>query len=106
MIGPDEQPVLPAAVETAAYRIAVEGMTNAVRHSGGTTCTVTIETGDREVRVEVSDDGGGLAESRTPGVGLRSMRERAEELGGECAMDNTGGTGVRARLPLEVGAVR
>jgi signal transduction histidine kinase len=34
------------------------------------------------------------------------MRERAEELGGECAVATTGGTVVRARLPLEVGAVR
>ena len=106
VIGPDDRTALPAAVETAAYRIAVEAMTNAVRHSGGTTCRVTIETGDREVRVEVSDDGGGLAESRTPGVGLRSMRERAAELGGECAVENAGGTVVRARLPLEVGALR
>jgi signal transduction histidine kinase len=106
VIGPDDRTALPAAVETAAYRIAVEGMTNAVRHSGGTTCTVTIETGAREVRVEIRDDGGGLAESRTPGVGLRSMRERAAELGGECTVENAGGTVVRARLPLEVGALR
>ncbi|MFC7530811.1 histidine kinase [Actinoplanes sp. GCM10030250] len=118
VIGPADRAVLPAAVETAGYRIAVEGMTNAVRHSGGTTCTVTIEAGDREVRVEIRDDGGGLAEARTPGVGLRSMRERAAELGGECTVESAGGTVesagstvesaggtvVRARLPLAVGA--
>jgi signal transduction histidine kinase len=106
VIGPDDRTVLPAGVEMAAYRIAVEGMTNAARHSGGTTCTVTIETGDRDVRVEIRDDGGGLAQSRTPGVGLRSMRERAAELGGECAVENAGGTVVRARLPFEVGVMR
>ncbi|MBU2667843.1 hypothetical protein KOI35_30460 [Actinoplanes bogorensis] len=106
VIGPDDRTALPAAVEIAAYRIAVEGMTNAARHSGGTTCTVTIETGEREVRVEVRDDGGGLADSRTPGVGLRSMRERAAELGGECAVETAGGTVVFARLPLRVGALR
>lgn len=106
VIGPDDRVALPAAVETAAYRIAVEGMTNAVRHSCGTTCTVTIETGEREVRVEIRDDGDGLAEARTPGVGLRSMRERAAELGGDCTVENAGGMVVRARLPIQVGALR
>jgi signal transduction histidine kinase len=104
--GPGDRSALPAAVETAAYRIAVEAMTNAVRHSGGTTCTVTIENGDREVRVEIRDDGAGLAASRTPGVGLRSMRERAAELGGDCTVASSGGTVIRARLPLAVGALR
>jgi signal transduction histidine kinase len=41
---------LPAAVETAAYRIAVEAMTNAVRHSGGTHCAVSIAVADGNPR--------------------------------------------------------
>jgi signal transduction histidine kinase len=108
VIGPADRPALPAAVETAAYRIAVEAMTNAVRHSGGRTCTVCIEAGARDVVLEVRDDGGGLDPHRTPGVGLRSMHERAAELGGDCRVRSLagGGTLVRARLPLEVGAPR
>ncbi|WP_173099449.1 histidine kinase [Actinomadura verrucosospora] len=92
-------PPLPAAVEAAAYRIAVEGMANAVRHSGGARVEVRIRA-DGRLRVEVADDGarGGRW---APGVGLRSMRERAAELGGTCeAGPGPDGGRVRAVLPL------
>jgi signal transduction histidine kinase len=96
---------LPAAIETAAYRIAVEAMTNAVRHSDGTRCTLSILVGDEAVELSVRDDGGGLKPDRTPGVGLRSMRERAAEVGGTLTVRSPpeGGTVVSARLPLSLG---
>jgi signal transduction histidine kinase len=92
---------LPAAVEVAAYRIVMEAVTNAVRHSGARACTVALRREDGVLRVRVEDDGEGLAEQRAAGVGLFSMRERAEELGGTCVVTSTGhGTLVEARLPL------
>jgi two-component system NarL family sensor kinase len=96
---------LPAAIETAAYRIAVEAMTNAVRHSDGTRCAVSILVADEAVELSVSDDGHGLKPDRTPGVGLRSMRERAAEVGGTLSVRSApeGGTVITARLPLSLG---
>jgi len=104
--GPPDRPVLPAGVETAAYRIAVEAMTNAARHSGGSHCTVTITVADGRVEVAVVDDGAGLPGFRRAGVGLRSMSERAAELGGTCevASPDGAGTAVRALLPLGIPA--
>ena len=97
---------LPAATETAAYRIAVEAMTNAVRHSSGTACTVMVATDAGELLVTARDNGHGLDASRVPGVGLRSMQERAEEVGGSLRLDSTsGGTVVSARLPLDLGGI-
>jgi signal transduction histidine kinase len=98
---PPELPVLPAAVEVAAYRIAQEALANVVRHSGARGCTVRIAL-DGGLDLEVRDDGGGLSEQHRPGVGLGSMRERAAELGGSCTVEqsNGGGTVVRAHLPL------
>ena len=96
-------PELTAAVEVAAFRIAVEGLTNAVRHAGATTCRVRFDATDRgALRIEISDDGRGLPAVVVPGVGLDSMRERAEELGGTMVVDAEGGGGTRvvARLPL------
>jgi signal transduction histidine kinase len=92
---------LPAAVEVAAYRIALEAVTNARRHSGAATCTVTLRRDDGALRLWVRDDGHGLAEDREAGVGLTSMRERAEELGGTCTVaSGATGTLVDARLPF------
>jgi signal transduction histidine kinase len=101
-VGEDAPATLPAAVETAAYRIAVEAMTNVVRHSGATRCTVVIAHSDGAVEVTVSDDGRGLDPRRAAGVGLRSMSERAAEVGGEWSIGSLpeGGTRVRARLPI------
>jgi signal transduction histidine kinase len=97
--GPAEP--LPAAVEVAAYRIAVEAMTNVTRHARAATATVQI-TVDGALHLEVTDDGEGLPDSFRAGVGISSMRERAAELGGECTVAAAGprGTTVRATIPL------
>jgi signal transduction histidine kinase len=57
---------------------------------------------DEDLKLEITDDGVGLPESRHAGVGLSSMRERAAELGGSCVAEQgpKGGTRVLARLPL------
>jgi signal transduction histidine kinase len=105
--GSESTGALPAAIETAAYRIVVEAMTNAVRHSGGAHCSVLIMVDDDAVEAVVRDDGRGLAADRNPGVGLRSMQERAAEVGGTLSVSSaTEGTVVSARLPLSLrGAV-
>ena len=95
-------PLLPAAVEVAAYRIVLEAFTNVTRHSGATACRIVIKIEDRCLFLDVSDNGRGLPGENRPGVGFTSMRERAAELGGECLIVNSpsGGTLVQARLPV------
>ncbi|MDQ1669923.1 MAG: hypothetical protein QOE40_1984 [Actinomycetota bacterium] len=94
-------PPLPAAVEVAAYRIVVEALTNAARHSGARTATACLSVVDAALVVEVRDGGFG-AGAWSPGVGITSMRERAAELGGTLTVDHSaGGTVVRAALPLQ-----
>jgi signal transduction histidine kinase len=94
-------PELPAAVEVAAFRIAVEALTNVVRHSGARTCQVRIRAGG-DLMIEVDDDGNGLPPSQRPGTGMESMEGRAAELGGTLAVGPRPGGGVRvvARLPI------
>jgi len=92
---------LPAAVEVAVFRIAVEAVTNAVRHSGATRCEVCLSTTGDELTLRVHDDGTSTR-PWTSGVGLTAMRERAAELGGtlQAGPEATGGATVVATFPL------
>jgi signal transduction histidine kinase len=98
---PENLPPLPAAVEVAVYRIAQEALTNVVRHAQAKECFVRlILNGD--VTLDIVDDGVGILEERSAGVGLYSMCERAAELGGSCVVESVpeGGTRVLVQLPL------
>ncbi|HCB04937.1 MAG TPA: histidine kinase [Nocardioides sp.] len=93
-------PELPAAVEVAAYRIAIEALTNVARHSGATRATVELDPAPDRLTVRVSDNGTGVGDW-SPGIGLTSMRERASELGGTLTSGRTPTGGcVLATLPL------
>lgn len=99
---PGELDTLPAAVEVAAYRVALEALTNVARHSRATRCRVWIRVDDG-LRVVIEDDGVGIgAAPGTTGIGLASMRERIEELGGRFRVGpgSDRGTTVDAWLPL------
>jgi two-component system, NarL family, sensor kinase len=102
VLGPDLPMQLPAAVEVAAYRIALEAMTNAGRHAAATEATVRVSL-DSALHLEISDNGTGLPVAYRAGVGIRSMRERAAQLGGRVSIEpgTMVGTLIRATIPLE-----
>jgi two-component system NarL family sensor kinase len=105
---PAELTPLPAAVEVAAYRIVVEALVNAARHSRSEHATVRVSVHHgpaATLQLEVRDAGVGPSTTPQTGVGLQSMRERAAELGGVCEVGPgaDGGTLVRAVLPLPTG---
>jgi signal transduction histidine kinase len=104
VVGPETLPTLGAAAEVAAYRIAVEAMTNVVRHADASGCQVTVSIDDG-IRLTIVDDGVGLRPGWRMGIGTASMRERAAELGGDCmvARGIEGGTRVDAHIPLGAG---
>jgi signal transduction histidine kinase len=95
-----EDPNLPAAIEVAAYRIAIEGITNAIRHAQASNVRILFYTENNNLVVEITDNGIGFPEPIPVGVGMTSMRERAEELGGklELSAQKTGAC-LRAYLP-------
>ena len=98
---PERLPPLPAAVEVAAYHIALEALTNVARHAQAQSCHIRLSLAEG-LSLEISDDGGGLPKDYRAGVGVTAMRERAMELGGEYLIEpgTAGGTRVSAWLPL------
>jgi signal transduction histidine kinase len=96
-------------VDRAAYRIAQEALTNALRHAGPASAVVTVRYEPGRLLIEVLDDGRGAEWShRGPepggGHGIAGMRERALSLGGEldAGFRPLGGFRVRASLPVGV----
>jgi signal transduction histidine kinase len=100
---PNGDCTLPAAVETAIYRIAMEALNNVVRHAGATSCSLYLAVTDH-VELDITDDGIGIPDRRPAGVGLTTMRGRAAELGGATVIASVAphGTRVHATLPLAV----
>jgi signal transduction histidine kinase len=98
--------VLRAETETAAYRIAAEAVTNAVRHAHARHVEIRLRAASDVLVLDVVDDGVGPspATRRRHGTGLPSMTRRAAEAGGWCAVraraGGRRGTDVHAELPL------
>jgi signal transduction histidine kinase len=96
---------LPAAVETALYRIVQEALNNAVKHAQATTVRIEVTCGAASVECSVHDNGRGFdarAEGATPGMGLLGIRERVNALGGSLRVASRPrhGTTLVAGFPL------
>jgi len=92
-------------VATHLYRIAQEGVTNALKHSEAENIHVNLEKTATDLRMEVLDDGIGIeAVEPSRGVGLRSMRYRARMIGArlDIAPREHGGTRVLCSRPLAI----
>ena len=95
---------LSPGLDLAAYRIAQEGLTNALRHSGARHATVTLRWSPSRLDVEVEDDGRGVAAAApSGGHGLVGVRERVALYGGTVRLEAApgGGTRLAATLPLK-----
>ncbi len=113
---------LSAALELSVYRVVQEALTNVVKHAPGACAAVYLTVSDREIRLDVTDDGGlagppgpsvdgarpACAGERQagPGHGIVGMRERIAAFGGRLAAEPLADRGFRvtAQVPVE-GAV-
>ncbi len=97
----------PPEVETAAYRIVQEALTNVARHAGVAQVTVRVWADAAAVNVQVADQGAGFdpeqASANGATSGLRGMRERCVLLGGHITVESAHGAGTRlsAELPID-----
>lgn len=97
---PDER--LPMPVESAAYFVVAESLTNVARYAGAGLATVRVERRNGALEVEVSDDGTGGADPDA-GTGLRGLADRVAALDGsfDVRSEPGAGTTVEARIPCE-----
>ena len=105
---------LPKDIEIALFRAIQETLTNVHRHSGASEVDIFLDLNEGELRLEVDDNGRGIAKTRLghivdgapgAGVGLAGMRERVRELGGSLEIRSSGkGTTVTVTVPLNTSA--
>jgi signal transduction histidine kinase len=96
---------LGADVETTAYFVAAEALTNVVKHAHADRAAVSVATEDGRLVVEVRDDGVGGADA-AGGTGITGLFDRVDAAGGTLVVSSPPGAGttVRATLPLRTGA--
>jgi two-component system sensor histidine kinase UhpB len=101
---PKDERELDETVKDVIYRVAQEGLANAVRHADAQHVAITVALLSGEAVVRVKDDGAGdPLEPREAGggLGLIGMRERVRGCGGALDIDrDAGGWEIVARLPL------
>jgi signal transduction histidine kinase len=97
----DGSPIpLPPGLDLSAYRIVQEALTNALKHAGPARAWVRIQWGERELTLEVANDGRAAPEGN--GYGHVGMQERLRLYGGrlESGARPEGGYVVRAHVPI------
>ena len=100
-----DRPLSPA-LELSVYRVVQEALTNVVKHAPGARASVDLAVCDREIRLDVTDDGRPAeppAGERHAGHGIVGMRERIAAFGGRLTAEPLAGQGFRvtAQVPIE-----
>ena len=97
------EPQLSTITRSLLFSIAHNALTNAYRHSGAGSVTISLDFGAEGLHMSVSDDGTGLPEDYVlRGHGFRNMRADAERMGGGLGVESNGnGTTVSCTVPYE-----
>ena len=105
---PEMLPPLSPALETMIYRIVQELVSNAIRHAGASNIVIQLFPHQREIRLNVFDDGRGfdideVLQNKQRGLGLRNIESRLSVVDGHVTFDVAPGRGshVYVQVPLE-----
>jgi signal transduction histidine kinase len=96
---------LAAEIETAAYRIVQEALTNVAKHARATVCRVYLQRLPNTILITIEDNGAGFDPAadrpgERAGLGLVGIRERASQLRGTVRLESTPGKGTRLTVEL------
>lgn len=95
-------PQLPSTVDTTAYRVLQESLTNVLRHADAAAARIHVGWEDGTLLLDITDTGQSKKPPSPNGSGIRGMRAQVEALGGtlDAGPRRAGGFAVTARLPV------
>lgn len=100
---PDYPDRLPSQIELILYRVAQEGLNNAIRHGKATQIMLGLEVDASMVRLIINDNGKGFHKNdRYSGLGLVGIRERVELLQGHFTLKSSPGSGTNLLIEVPV----
>jgi PAS domain S-box-containing protein len=97
---------LPDDISLCLYRVTQESLQNIIKHSGAAAARVSVKLENGEIRLSVSDDGGGFDPSGTKAkeaLGLISIDERVRAVKGEAKVVSAVGAGTKVEVHIPVG---
>jgi signal transduction histidine kinase len=96
----------PGHVRAELVQIAREALSNVARHAGATEATVRLASDERDLELEIRDNGRGFEPTTSPldgHFGLANMRDRAMSLGGDLLVESAAGSGTRVIVRIPTG---
>jgi signal transduction histidine kinase len=96
---------LPLSIEEELYRIAQEGLNNAVKHAQARSVKIDLLYSEGSVRLELSDDGKGFDPSAADGyggMGLRGIKERVRKMDGTLSIESSPETGTKLNIVIHL----
>jgi signal transduction histidine kinase len=99
---PDQR--YPPGVESAAYFVAAEALTNVAKYARATTVRIVAKADADRLQVMIEDDGVGGAELAA-GRGLTGLQDRVAAVNGTLTVDSPAGAGTRVRADIPLGSL-
>ncbi|MBB2892383.1 sensor histidine kinase [Flexivirga oryzae] len=91
-------------IESTAYFVVAEALTNVLKHAGAHEVRVELHTDGERLRLRVSDDGAGFLAADTVGTGLAGLADRVGAVGGVLHVQSAPGRGTQLEALLPIGA--
>ena len=94
---------LPLPIEEELYRIAQEGLNNAVKHAKASSVRIHLKYTGERVSLSLYDDGTGFdqqAARQSGGMGLRGIEERVQKIGGSLTVESSPGSGTNLTVSV------
>jgi len=98
----DDLPRWPGSIELTLYRIAMEMINNTIKHAQAQNIYIALVQNEHGIQFTYRDDGKGVEENVTYGLGFKNIEVRAKAVGGVLEIPVTGSGGFRASLQIQL----